>query len=151
VVDDRTVEERVVEAIGLDLDLNAGLDAHDTLLYRRPRAVMPEDCPLLCVWWDSKDIDFLTTQKFHYSLAIGVSWQEETVEEAQTLMRDDVIARSLIRNIHKCEKRIEHIAINGWDIAPAWELLPQGTEYTRMEEGLVEGYAFVVQVAVSED
>lgn len=145
-----TVEEAVVRAIADDLEANAGLPPHTMVKFRRPRAVLPEDCPLLCVWWEAKNPDFTTTVLFDFQLTIGVSWQEESVEEAKTLVNDEYLSLSLMTNIKRCEARIRELSRDGWDVPNAWQILPAGTEYQRLTDGLVEGYAMAILVNTEE-
>lgn len=135
-----------------DLDANAGLPSHLLVKYRRPRAVRPEDCPLLCVWLQDKTTNPQTTERFDSVLVVGISWQVEAVQEAVTLVEDDAVAEALIDALERIEERIRVWSREGVGVLEAWQITPSGAEYlpANLQQGLVEGYAVGVRVEVTE-
>jgi hypothetical protein len=142
----------VIDAVTLDLDTHAGLPKHATVRYRRPRAIMPDDCPLLVVWPITKSPTPQTTEVFDSVIQVAASWHVETVEEAQTLIDDEALSLELINAIEMIEARIRHMSINGIDVEQAWEVLPSDVLYLppEMQAGLVEGYHASIVVRATE-
>lgn len=146
------IAQDVVDAIAADLDANAALATHTTVKYRRPRAILPADCPLLVVWLSGKGNAPQTTQRYDGEIVVGVSWHEQTVQEAQTLARDNTVALALLTALDKIEARVRHYGLNGIGVLAAWQVLPGDVLYLppEMEQGLTEGYALEVNVRVTE-
>jgi len=151
-----TVTRELIDAIAADLDAESGLPRHQTIRYRRPIAILPEDCPLLVVWLMEKDSAPQTTVRFDSVLRLGVSWHEETVEQAKTLVVDEEAASSLMDAIEAIEARARSWATSGLTNGPdgAWELLPRRVEYIPPGEGstgLTEGYGLMVEARITEE
>lgn len=142
----------VVDAITTDLNASAGLPSHSTIKYRRPRAILPDDCPLLIVWLQTKQPTPVETQNFDGEMSIGISWHVESVEEATTLVNDEATATALIDALERIEGRIRHLAKNGLGVGAAWQVIPGESLYLPPElaQGLNEGYATEALVTVTE-
>lgn len=172
----REVEFRIVDAMVQDFLDHGELDTHEdgtltVVKYRRPVAVFPSDCPMLCVWLLDKTFGQPTNLKSHDPISIGVSWQEEAVERAETLIapgEDEAQgyaaterAESLIRNLKHLERRVRSLAgFDGYESSPHLVnvpeldmILPRDWDYLppqAVDTGLVEGYAMTVEVTVVE-
>jgi hypothetical protein len=144
----------IVLALAADLDANASLDPHSTVKGRRPRAILPEDCPLLVIWLDNKRPSPATTERFDGIITIGISWHEEAVEEAETLIDDEDLSWRLAENIERIEGRIRYLSRAGLgSLLNPWQLLPGAMDLVGplpQKEGLVEGYALEVTAEVTE-
>lgn len=142
----------IVDAITTDLNANAGLPTHDTVKYRRPRAIMPDDCPLLIVWLQQKIPTPVETENFDGTISVGVSWHVEAVDEALTLQNDDATATALIDALERIEGRIRYLAKNGLGVEAAWNVAPGESLYLppEMAQGMTEGYATETLVTVTE-
>lgn len=145
--------QQIIDGIALDLDTYAGLPDHSTIKYRRPRAILPADCPMLVCWLLGKSPRPLTTERFDSEISIGVSWHLETIVEAQTLERDTDKSIELIDALERIEDRVRLLAANGVDVDAAYQVLPGEVAYLppEMQQGLTEGYALEVNVRVTED
>lgn len=166
------VETRVIDGIIADLNNNAGLPEHSTVYYRRPAAVLPENCPLLCVWMIRKVFGNPTNLSTYDAMEIGITWQVDATERALTLFgpgegdeegAEDRLweARELFQDMKRIENRIRMLAgFAGYDVSPVIPgvpemdtILPGGVNYIpaeSIETGLVEGYAMTVEVTVHE-
>jgi hypothetical protein len=171
---DSPVEVRVIDMLIADLNAHADLPAHNTVYYRRPAAVLPEDCPLLCVYLMTKGYQGPVNLGTYDPMAIGITWQEEGIERAETMFgpgegdfegaeRRLYDARDLLRNMKRIEERIRRLAGFGGfepedvpqhpEIPELDSILPQAMNYMpaqSIETGLVEGYAMTVEVTVHE-
>ena len=147
-----TTEELVIDAIAADLEDNGDLVAHNLVKYRRPRAITPAVCPLMVVWLISKVSHPESNVRFGSDLTVGVSWHEETVAEAQTLINNEATARALLDARGKIEARFRELARIGLGTENAWELLPGGSAFLapEMAQGLTEGYVLQANVRLSE-
>lgn len=143
----------IVDALATDLNNNANLGTHSTVKYRRPRAILPADCPLLVVWLQSKSPTPVTTEFFDGEISIGISWHVESVQEALTLQNDEATATALIDALEKVEGRIRYLAKNGLGVGAAWDVRPGESLYLppEMAQGLTEGYAQEAIVTVTEN
>jgi hypothetical protein len=123
--------------------------------YGRPRAVLPTDCPVLCVWMANKLRTPVETDPVHDArLVIGASWQIETIEEARTLVDDEANEIELLARMQDIERHVMKLAEDGWDVAGAWQITAGDSSYFRtpegLEQGVTEGYALEVLVDVTE-
>lgn len=145
-----TLEQSIIDALVTDLNSSASLPAHSTVKYRRPRAIMPEDCPLMVVWLLGKAPTPKTTEWFDSQISIGVSWHEETVADAETLMTNEEVAVTLMNARSKIEARVRALAKVG--LSDAWEVVPGISQFLppEMQQGLTEGYALEVITRVTE-
>lgn len=143
----------IIDAIATDLNANADLPSHGTVKYRRPRAILPEDCPLLIVWLQTKNPTPVTTEYFDGEIGVGISWHIESVQEAVTLQNDEATATTLIDALEGIEGRIRHLARNGLGVGAAWDVRPGESLYLppEMAQGLTEGYAHEATVTVQEN
>lgn len=147
-----SLEQRIIDALVDDIEASAGLPIHTVVRYRRPRAVLPEELPMLVVWLASKETTPITTIRFSSTIQVGVSWHEQSVEEAETLVQDTSIGLALMTNIALIEDRVRAIeTAGGLPVPEAQEMLPSGTVYETLQDGLVEGYALSVLVRVTEE
>jgi hypothetical protein len=149
------VEQRIVSALANDLEDNAGLPSHLLVKYRRPRAILPADCPMLVVWLLFDRPAPLETETFQTVATIGISWHEETVEEAAKLSNDSEVSLALISALSKIKARLRALASAGLTdpaVGEAWQVLPGETAYLSpdMAQGLVEGYALEAIVDLTE-
>lgn len=149
-----SIAKDLVDAIATDLDTNGSLGAHTTVKYRRPRAIVPDDCPLLVVWFMSKEpnLETGTTDRFDKTIGIGVSWHEETVAEAQTLVNDEAKSTALIDALEKIEARSHELSRLGAGVAEVYEILPGASAYVppEMQDGLVEAVVHELVCRTSE-
>jgi len=157
------VEIRVIDALARELDL-AELPPHTTLRYRQPLAVMPSDCPLLTLWLIQKRYAAQTVAYYDSGLAIGISWQEEAIEQAETLVEDEDASRSLLRAMSIIEDVIFTVSINGLSVErveqedgrekdAVYAVKPLSIDLSApagVENGLVEGYAMTVEVDLTQ-
>jgi hypothetical protein len=147
------VVKALIEALADDLDNEAGLPEHQTIRKRRPRAIVPEDCPLLVVWLERTTRRGWTNMKQESNVSIGVSWHEESVDEAASLVDDETLSDKLIDAIELIEARVREIAREEITLAEgAWEITPGEGRYlpSDMQQGLTEGHAIVVEARVTE-
>lgn len=153
------LEIRIIDTITDYLNEHAGLNRHQTVKYRRPVAVLPESCPVLCVWLIQKASQPLTTDNDDSLITIGVSWQVARVERAETLQNDARKDRELLKQTLALERLLRDIFQRGWvgatgvDIPEAYDGFFAGADYTppsSMETGVVEGYALTVRVMCQE-
>lgn len=128
------------------------LPAHNTYLYRRPKSLLPEDTPALVIWLRTKVPNPRTTHWFDGIYTIGISWHEESVEEAETQEMDTDLSENLMERIELIEQVIRDLSIDGWDLEAAWQVVPGATTYVEplRESGLTEGYTLDVLVSVTE-
>jgi hypothetical protein len=148
-----SVARRLAEGLAADFDASADLPAHMTLAGRRPRAILPEDCPVLVVWLDRKATSPESTERFDGQLVLGASWHEQAVEEAKTLVDNPGLSWSLLGAIERIEGRVRALARTGLATVPeAWQIIPGDTQYVGPlpQQGLVEGYALEIVAAVTE-
>jgi hypothetical protein len=145
-----SVAKRLVDEIAADLATNAGLPAHTVAKYRRPRAILPDDCPLLCVWLEAKTPTPRTTKWFDSAMTIGVSWHEESVAEVETLVLDEDVALALMSSLEKIEARVRVLAAQG--LTDAWEVLPGESRYLgpEMQQSATEGFALAIEARLTE-
>lgn len=145
-----SLAQDLIDELVVDLDTNGNLPSHKTVPYRRPRVIMPEDCPLMVVWLVTKDPTGVTNAEFHGNITLGISWHEETVEEAETLINDPATAIALMDAQSKIEARLRALAVAG--LAATWELTPGPSTYLSadMSDGLVEGYLLTATARVTE-
>lgn len=146
-----TVARNLIDALAGDLESNAGLREHRTVKYRRPRIILPEECPLLVVWLEAKVPTPKTTVWFDSAITIGVSWHEETVDEVTTLIDNEDISISLMESLERIEERVRVLARDG--MSDSWQVLPGESRYLspELQQGLTEGYALAVEARVTED
>jgi len=152
--DDFDLEIRVVDALADYLENDAELPRHDVVKYRRPLAVLPDDCPLLCIWLIDKAFRPLTTNFFNGSMNLGISWQQASVMEAQTLRDNPKLAKELLEAIGRIQQSVRNVAVKGWDVLEAYQVYPMRVDYFQsmpVDTGLVEGYLMTVRVDVQED
>jgi hypothetical protein len=121
--------------------------------------VLPEDCPILCVWLMGKSSAPRTTDNDDSIMSIGVSWQVEAVGRAETLMEDQERSRATLGAILAIQRRIRLLFQKGWaEVAPenideAYDGFLAEVDYTppsALDTGLVEGYALTVRVMCLE-
>lgn len=145
----RTAVEKIAERVEA-----VGLPEHQHVLYRRPRTIQPGDCPLLVVWFIAKEPNLTggTTDRFDNVMRIGVSWHEETVDEAQTLIDNPEISVALMDALERIETASRKMSKDGLGDDRIYEVLPGASAYVppEMEEGLVEGVVHEVLCRVSE-
>lgn len=149
------LEVRIIDQIAADIDSNAGLPKHETVRYARPLVVLPDDCPILCVWLLQKAMAPRTTNYYDSVIAVGVSWQVWTERESQTLQEDEPRRKKMLKDMLAIQARVRYLGIHGLseNIDEAYEFLPVGVDYTppsSLDTGLVEGYAMTVHVNVQE-
>jgi hypothetical protein len=146
------LDRDIIEGIADDLDANAGLPPHVTIRGRRPLAIQPDDCPVLVVWLDSKVAVPRTTVRFDADYTIGISWHEATVDEVESLVRDEDIGWTLSENREKIEDRLRYLATNS-PVASAWEMKPGESTYIGPlpNQGMVHGFAVEAIVSVTEE
>lgn len=139
---DRLAEE--IEALDLP--------DHDTVLYRRPKSILPENTPMLVIWLQGKVPNPVTTQWFDGLYTIGISWHQESVDESESQEMDTDLSVDLMDRIGQIEAAVRSLSITGWDVEGAWELTPGETTYSEplRESGVTEGYALTVLVRVTE-
>lgn len=149
----KDLEIRIIDAITADLNNNAGLPKHQTVRYTRPVVVVPEDCPLLCVWLVGKRMTPRTTEDVDSIITIGVSWQVWVEETIATLQENPERSKDMLKVLASLQQRIRTIWREGWDIPEAYEIWPDSVDYvpsSSLETGLVQGYAMTVRVGVQE-
>lgn len=149
------LEVRLVDTIASEINGNVDLPDHSTVRYGRPLVVLPDDCPLLCVWLLQKAMVPRTTNYFDSTIAIGVSWQVWTEREIESLQEDEERRKRTLKEMLRIQARIRYMGVHGLseEIGEAYEFLPVGVDYTppsSLETGLVEGYAMTVHVNVQE-
>lgn len=151
---DLTIE--VIDAIANEIGSISGLPRHTEVRYRRPVAVFPEDCPLLCIWPMGKNLVLRTTEWYDASYTIGVSWQEPAVNRATQLSDDPEGAKALLHALGLIEEKLRTLgrSTTPLEAVPAVHgLYPSSVTYLpgpEMETGLVEGYVVTVQVDLVE-
>ena len=156
---DYDLEIRIIDALTESLEHYADLPRHKTVRYRRPYAVLPEDCPLLCVWLMEKTFTPITTNTFDSAINIGISWQEQAVIEAQTLADNPRKAKELLEIMGRIQQHVRDLSVGDWSrsggsVDEAYQLYPVRTDYfppMSIETGLVEGYLMTVRVNAQED
>jgi len=131
----------------------ADLPDHTLVKYRRPKAILPEMCPMLVVWVRYKEPRPGTTQWYDAVVTVGVSWHEEAIEEAETLTPDEILSTSLLDNLDIIQTAIRDLCNIGNSITEAWQMLPSTVTYMepRRETGLTEGYTCDVVINVTEE
>lgn len=144
-----TLGKDLVKVLADDITANVSLAPHTVVKGRRPRKILPEDCPLLVLWLDNKRPRPVTTERFDGIITIGVSWHEAAVEEAETLVDDEELSWRLTDSIEAIEARVRVLSRLGLPpLLGPWQLLPGET--TPIQGGLVEGYALEVTAEVTE-
>jgi hypothetical protein len=152
-----SLASRIIDAMVDDFEL-AELPRHNTTRYKVPAAILPEDCPLLVVRLISKASGPMTVKERMGQITVEVSWHEEAVERAETLMDDPDAARSQLDAIEVLEQRVwlmeRATQETQFDVPEANRVMTAAVNYQRgqpVETGLVEGYAMTVQIDVTED
>jgi hypothetical protein len=154
-----TIALDIVNAIA-DICNDAELPPHNTVRHRRPVIVLPQDCPLLVVWFQASQYAPRTTERYDRTVTVGVSWQQSAIEQVRTLQFDENLAKGLADNIGMIEQRLIAYAVRSDplpDVPQVYEMFPAGTTYSpgpELETGLVEGYIVTVQlnmVDIAED
>lgn len=143
----------IVDALTDAIEENAAIPEHNVQKYERPAAVLPEDCPILVVWYLGKTFAPHTTNYFDERIAFGVSWQVSDVERAVTMQDQRERAMADLENIEQIEQALRDLSIQGWDIAPAYDMFPVSTDPEppqTLETGLVRGYSILVQVMAQQ-
>lgn len=153
------LEVRLIDAITQYLENSGELPKHQTVRYTRPVAVLPDDGDVLCVWLLGKESRPLTTDNDDSTISIGVSYQVPAVARAETLMVDPRRTKALLTTVHILQRRLQILFQEGWlqatgtDIPEAYDGFVANIDYTpptRLETGLVEGYALTVRVLCQE-
>lgn len=151
------VEVRVCDEIAAWLESTAGLPTHSVLKYERPPAVLPDDCPLLIVWYQNKLYQPVTTHKFDNRALFGVSWQVSGVRRATSLRAAEEEGRENLNNVTKIEVAMRTLSVGGWPdggvVPEAYDLIPASVDAEppmSMETGLVRGYSMAVTVHITE-
>lgn len=149
-----SVARLLVQQIAADLEANAGLTTpHGLVRWRRPRAILPKECPLLVVWLDEKALTPIESSSFDGTAIVGISWHEATVEQARLLIDDEAKATSLLDNLERIEWRVRSMAPGGIvTIGASWQVRPLFVRYERVPEqqALTEGYALAVECKIVE-
>lgn len=158
------LQVRIIDALWKEIEDNANLPPHNSVLYRRPLAVFPEDCPLLTLWLQQRAFAPVTTNIYDAHTHIGITWQVASVERAQTLMDDPEGAKEQLNAIAAIDERMRYLSVHGWTasggvVPEAYELYPLSTMYVppimmregEIATGLVEGYSMTVQVSTTEE
>lgn len=144
----------LIEAIHADLEANADLPDHETQLYLRPRAIIPEDCPLLVVWVidDVPNLSLGTTVTFDYTVSVGVSWHVQVTEDAETMVRNDEVVLDALAVLERIRNRIRVMSTDGIGVDACHEVLPgiSTPNAPALATGLVEGYATSVLCSIVE-
>ena len=147
----------IIDKIAEDLETNGGLAEHFTVKYRRPRAILPMQCPLLVVWLVRKQPTPLTTEMFDGNVIVGCSWHQATIDEAQQTptgiaARNTETGEEMMAAIGKIEERMRYLAKNGIGLQECWEVLPGEVSYVspEMSQGLTDGYEMAVICKVTE-
>jgi hypothetical protein len=121
--------------------------------------VIPDDCPLLCVWLLAKESAPYTTDNDDSKISVGVSWQVEAVDRAETLMENPARSKATLEDVNRIQAALRDIFQRGWlaatggDIPEAYDGALINVDYTpptSLETGLVEGYALTVRVMCQE-
>lgn len=146
-----SVAKAIIDAIAAKLE-TLPLPEHSLYLYRRPKALVPEDLPALVVWLRAKSPTPRTTVWFEGVYTVGISWHEEALDEATSLEADPELAVGLITRMEAIEAAIRELSVAGWDVPGAWELVPGDTTYLEplRESAFSEGYTLDVLVRVTE-
>jgi len=160
------LEVRIVEALAQAVEASPELPPHQTVLFKRPRAVLPDNCPLLCLFLVQKVYTAETVVYYDDAIAIGITWQEESVTAAETLIDDPESAKSQLRAMSAIEEVIMGLSIDGLAVTQGemedgsgresdavYAVYPVGidlSEAPQTEEGLVEGYAMTVEVDATQ-
>lgn len=156
---DKCPEVLAIDAMVADLEANAGLPDHLVVKYRRPRVILPEDCPLLFVGLDeSGSIESPSgTVRFRSQVPIALEWHEAAVEEIQTLVDDEGLSLRLIDSAKRIQARvrkwaIETTSLGGVSLAVAHveEVGAAAVIPFVLEDGYVEGIRILVPVYVTE-
>jgi hypothetical protein len=161
-----SLEIRIIDALERQINASPHLAPHQTVLYKRPRAVLPGDCPLLAIFLIQKAFTAETVTYYDTALAVGVTWQEEGNEEVTTLVDEPDMAKSQLRAISAIEEVILRLSIEGLEVErvevddgtgreadAAYAVYPVGVDLSdpiQVEEGLVEGYAMTVEVDATQ-
>lgn len=147
-----SVDIDLIDVIADALEASA-LPEHGLVKYRRPKAILPEMCPLLVVWVRYKEPARGTTTWYDSTITVGVSWHEESVEEAETLTPDEILSTSLLDNLDIIQTAIRDLCNSGSGVDEAWQMLPGFVSYMepRRETGLSEGYTCDVVINVTEE
>jgi hypothetical protein len=159
-----TLEIRIIDALERELNLSPSLPEHSTIKYKRARAVLPADCPLLQLFLVQKVFTAETNMYFDDALAIGITWQQEGVQEASTLIDDPELAKDMLRATSALEEVIFRLAMNGLEVERVededgremdnvYAVYPVSidlSEPAQVEEGLVEGYALTIEVDATQ-
>jgi hypothetical protein len=161
-----SLEIRIIDALEREVNKSPHLPDHGTVLYKRARAVLPSDCPLLQIFLVQKLTTAETVVYFDNAIGVGIVWQEEGVQEVTTLIDDPEAAKSQLRAISAIEEVIFRLGIDGLAVEPVevddgsgreadqtYAIFPVSidlSEPVQVEEGLVEGYAMTVEVDVTQ-
>lgn len=151
-----SVYQELVDAIHADLEANAGLPDHgDAVLYRRPRSIRPQDCPLLCVYVAAivPKLQGGTTVTFDSEVTVGVSWHQGAVDEAQTMVLNDQTSIDCLAALEKIQDRIRALSTDGIDVLACHEVLPgiSTPNDVALATGLVVGYSTSVLCEIVEE
>lgn len=154
------LEIRLIDTITQYLNNSGDLPQHSTVIYTRPVVVLPEDCPLMCVWLLAKEAAPRTTDEDDALISIGISWQIEAVARAETLRESPERSREALGATLTIQRLMRALFQHGWaqvasqDIPEAYDGWVANADYTpptSLETGLVEGYALTVRVMVLEN
>lgn len=154
---------RIIDALADDMEAAADLPDHQTVRYERPYIVLPEDCPLLCVWLEMKRLTPRGTNRWESAVGIGISWQWAAAEEIETLVNNPERTKENLMVLGRMERRIRVLAsMQGdpgvpmpikWDVPEAFQVMPESLDFvppSSIETGAVKGYAMGVRVSVEE-
>ena len=156
------IVKRIIRGMASDIDDNARLPDHTTVLFKRPAAVFPDDCPLMCVWLLQKAYTPTGTKLLENAIGIGISWQVEGIDRAETLKDDPNKHEDMLDAVAKIEWRVRAMGALLGDyeqtefvpgVPEVDMVLPVSVDYIpplSIETGLVEGYAMAVEVDVRE-
>lgn len=151
-----TPEIALIDAMIADIKAESDLSFKSVFPYRRPIALLPTDCPALVVWLIEEELQAMTTQRFDYGVAIGLSYHEASVRQAKTLLADSKLQKSLLEAVHRLKMRVHSWGTNGLTGEPgeAWQITPAGSATLGPSEedgGLTEGVVFQVNTRITQD
>jgi hypothetical protein len=155
-------EIRLMDAMATDLAENAGLPDCNVVKYRRPRVILPEDCPLLLVVVD--DAGKLEapegTIRVRSRVPFSLEWYEQAVDEVQTLVDDPELSLALWLNAKRIELRVRKWAVEMTELGGVPLGVPECEEIDAaallpfrldLEDGAVEGIAVIAEARIVED